>query len=216
MYNRKYEYEDTRSGGLEAVVGDYRIRIEPDDDTFGDTPRDWCNLGTMICFHKNYKLGDKHNYRSDDYGSWDELAKAIKEDFGKDCVLKIIRMYDHSGISLSLGNGYPYNDVWDSGYVGFIVVSKEKIRKEYNVKHVTKAIMAKVDKSLQSEIDVYNQYLDGDIWGFVIEKLKTCDCCHQADNEHIDSCWGYYGIDYAIENAEDALEYELKGETANV
>jgi hypothetical protein len=28
------------------------------------------NLGTMICFHKRYNLGDKHNWDIDDFSEW--------------------------------------------------------------------------------------------------------------------------------------------------
>ena len=33
----------------------------------------------MVCDHKRYKLGDEHDYKIDDYGGWQELRQAIKE-----------------------------------------------------------------------------------------------------------------------------------------
>ncbi len=44
----------------EENIGNYRLKIYQDDNT--DSPRSWDNLGTMICFHRRYNLGDKHNY----------------------------------------------------------------------------------------------------------------------------------------------------------
>lgn len=32
------------------------------DDYPADDPRGWDNIGTMICWHRNYKLGDTHNH----------------------------------------------------------------------------------------------------------------------------------------------------------
>lgn len=31
-------------------------------DEYPESPREWDNLGTMVCFHNRYRLGDKHNY----------------------------------------------------------------------------------------------------------------------------------------------------------
>jgi len=33
-------------------------------DEMAESPREWYNLGTMVCFHGRYNLGDKHNYNS--------------------------------------------------------------------------------------------------------------------------------------------------------
>mgnify|MGYP003341339394 FL=1 len=38
----------------------YELEIEQDDN--GYNPRtEWDNVTTMLCFHKRYNLGDKHN-----------------------------------------------------------------------------------------------------------------------------------------------------------
>ena len=34
--------------------------ISPDE--MADSPRSWDNLGTMVCWHRRYQLGDKHTY----------------------------------------------------------------------------------------------------------------------------------------------------------
>lgn len=38
----------------------YRLRIEQDE--ICNSPRDWDNLGHMVCWHRDYKLGDQHNF----------------------------------------------------------------------------------------------------------------------------------------------------------
>jgi hypothetical protein len=38
----------------------YQIKIEQDE--LDESPREWEPLGTMVCWHKNYELGDKHSY----------------------------------------------------------------------------------------------------------------------------------------------------------
>ncbi len=42
------------------TIGKYLIEILNDEDP--ENPREWDNLGTMVCFHRHYNLGDKHNF----------------------------------------------------------------------------------------------------------------------------------------------------------
>jgi len=97
-------------------------RIEINYST-GDS-REWDNFAKLICFHNRYNLGDDHDYNSDDYSGWDEMRSAIikREDAA---VVLPLYLYDHSGITISTT---PFSCPWDSGRVGFAVVSKEKIR----------------------------------------------------------------------------------------
>ena len=34
------------------------LTIDVHQDPEPESPRDWCNLGTMVCDHRRYKLGD--------------------------------------------------------------------------------------------------------------------------------------------------------------
>jgi len=62
---------------MEAIetetIADYKIEIFPDSQN--ESPREWDNLGTMICFHRNYNLGDKHKYS----GISEAVADIIKD-----------------------------------------------------------------------------------------------------------------------------------------
>jgi len=62
-----------------------------------------------------------------------------------------------------------------------------------------------VEQLLKQEVEAYDQYLRGDIYGFVMEKVKfefeiprydflTVDP-KQLPWEDVDSCWGFYGIE---------------------
>lgn len=44
---------------METYKG-HNIKIEADESP--ENPRDWDNLGSMYCLHRNYNLGDKHNF----------------------------------------------------------------------------------------------------------------------------------------------------------
>ena len=152
---------------LTEVYNTYKINIIQDIDP--ESPREWDNLGNMVCFHKRYTLGDKHNLDIDSL-----------PEFLKNKIYLPIYMYDHSGITIKTS---PYNCQWDSGQVGYIYATKEAIKKEFNCKNLTKNILDKVYKMLESEVDIYDKYLTCEVYGYEI-----------FDNveDFKDSCYGYY------------------------
>jgi hypothetical protein len=66
-------------------------------------------------------------------------------------------MYEHRAVAVSTK---PFSCPWDSGQIGFIFVSKEKLRKEYGVKRITASLVAKAVRILEAEVQEYNQYLN--------------------------------------------------------
>jgi hypothetical protein len=176
----------------------YNINIYPDD--CDESPRECDNLGTMICFHKRYNLGDKHELNQNDFNSWDELEDGIIEHYGKSIILPIY-MYDHSGITISTS---PFGCPWDSGQIGYIFITKEKVKKEYGWKVINKERKNKIIKYLDDEIKTYDQYLRGDIVGYKITNEED-----EEDNE-IDSCWGFYNKDDMIKECESIIDHYLK------
>jgi hypothetical protein len=169
--------------------------IEIKQDMYPESPREWDNLGTMICFHKRYELGDKHKYESGDYDGWDDMYKQFSREFA---VILPLYLLDHSGLAMSTNRSYPFNCPWDAGQVGFIVCSRKQIKREYGCKRITKQILEKVEKLLESEVETYNQYLQGDIYGYVVTG---------PDGVERDSCWGYYGYDYCVQEAQGIVDW---------
>ena len=193
----------------EKRIGDYLIEIFPDYEP--ESPREWCNLGKMICFHKRYDLGDKHDYDHNDYSGWDEMEKAIIKNENAAVILPLY-LYDHSGITISTT---PFSCPWDSGQIGFIYVSKQDVLKEFGGKIVTKKLKGKAEAILKAEVQTYDQYLRGDVYRYKISKVSTCD----QGNEHkeeLDSVWGFYGEEFCMEEAERTVLYYIKEETKKV
>jgi len=181
-------------------VGKYLIEIYPDSSP--DSPREWDNLGTMVCFHKRYNLGDKHDYDKNNYDSWGEMKEDIIKQENVDTILPLY-LYDHGGITMSTS---PFHCPWDSGQVGWIFVSKEKVTEEkldlrngYTVKDI-----------LEGEVKTYDQYIMGDVYGYKVFEVSTCDHGHEH-KEELDSCWGYYGDDECMDEAKSVVEYYMKG-----
>lgn len=160
--------------------------LEVIQDEDAQNPRtEWDNLGIMVCFHNRYILGDqKHGYdfSPEQFKSWADMKRRI-ELWVDTAVILPIYMYDHSGLTIKTT---PFSCPWDSGQIGFIFVPKSKARKEYEVKRITKEIREKIELCLLSEVETYNQYLTGDVYGFKVIS---------AEGEEEDSCWGFYGHD---------------------
>lgn len=193
----------------EKRIGEYLIEIFQDDSP--ESPREWSNLGKMICFHKRYSLGDKHDYNHNDYSGWDEMEKAIVKENNVAVILPLY-LYDHSGITISTT---PFGCNWDSRQIGFIFISKKKMLEEYGGKIVTKKLKERVTEYLKGEVKTYDQYLRGDVYGYKIFKVSTCEQGHEH-KEKIDSGCGIYGEDYCMEEAEGIVQYYIKEETEKV
>ena len=100
----------------------FELVVEHDNDPMN--PRtDWDNITTIVCFHKRYDIGDKTDYKSSDFDSWDELKTQIESD-NKVLLIKPLYMYDHSGITISTS---PFSCRFDSGHVGWIFISEKQL-----------------------------------------------------------------------------------------
>ena len=76
-----------------------------------------------------------------------------------------------------------------------------------NVKHlyfsdIEEVISNKAEALLRGEVSTFDDYIRGNVYGYIVEKKVGCDCCGAVKYEHVDSCWGFYG---------DGLEEDLKG-----
>lgn len=112
-----------------------RLRILQDD---AGNPREWDNLGTMVCSHGRYNLGDEQDFKPEYANNWGEhIAEYFSQESGIDIdpgnyqksvekilnwvsenvVINNLYLYDHSGITISTS---PFSCRWDSGQVGFI------------------------------------------------------------------------------------------------
>lgn len=165
-----------------------KVGIIQDEDA--SNPReDFDNFGHMVCFHRRYDLGDQH-----DFSSPDDVIEWLQGQ-GRDVIYLPIYAYEHGGITLRTG---AFNDPFDSGQVGIIYVTREEVRKEYNCKRISKATLRKVIALLNAEVEEYDSYLTGDVWGYVIE---------DENEEVLDSCWGFYGYQYCKDEAKEQAEW---------
>jgi len=205
---------DTLHTVIKEVDG-YRIEVDIEQDDLAESPREWDNLGTMVCFHSGYNLGDEPYNEYDTYqsllldlggdclkqkdgpDSWHEWARYNNMD--DNIVEKLqayvdqhyltlpLYLYDHSGITM---NTRGFSCPWDSGQVGIIYVSHEKIREEYGVKRVSKKLRERVAKYLTGEVETYDNYLTGEVYWYNARAINL-----DGDEIGEGSCCGFYGED---------------------
>ena len=206
----------------------YSTKIEQDINPFN--PRtDWDNLAVMSCTHPNYNLGDTEpdlspekitailmwqdgekdaaidycqaNISYPEYGREDQEIRAWFKDQDRIFALPLY-LYDHGGISISASRIC----TWDSSAVGYIYLTAKRARDEMQWKLLTKGRIKKIYEYLNNEISTYDQYLTGDVYGYIIE---------DQDCEIIESCWGFFGSDYCQEEADRAVAYLVKRDKKN-
>lgn len=239
MKNKHYAYESPFTM-VDSEGVKYTLKVKQDE--MAEDPRDWDNVCTMVCWHGNYRLGDKHDYDdSDEFFTHVlrdicgmneddiyELSTREKYKLAKESdkvYFKDLNLYDHSGLTISTSCGYPYNDRWDAGCVGWIYVSKEKAMANYggipeknengdfiriphehpngNVTYSTKCApitddnwKVVADYHMENEVETYDLYLRGDVYGYTLVK-------HVVEQELCPHC-GQVVDEYEEEEEEDS------------
>jgi len=174
-----------------------KIRYVHDEDT--ESPRENCDpFGTMICFHKRYRLGDKTELRSSQFDGWSELHAHLEKELGAVVILPLY-LYDHSGIKMSVGSSQfqacdPVG--WDWGQVGFIYCTREDVLKGWMKKRLSKSLLVKAEALLTAQVKEYDLWLQGDCWGYIVE---------DDEGNQLDSCWGYIGREWCEQAGAEAL-----------
>ncbi len=178
----------------------YNIKIVSDEDPAN--PRtDWDGAATMCCWHSRYNLGDWRNgkvlskyysepidllyelagldrdseqeLREGAYISNEELYRLIEE---RGTIISPLYLYDHSGITISMGG---FSCPWDSGQIGWVYMEKDKIDEEFD------GDKDRAWKCMEGEVETYDDFLTGEVYGYDIETI---------DGESTgESCWGYFG-----------------------
>lgn len=156
-----------------------KLRLVIEQDEFPEDPRSWDNLGTMLCCHRDYQLGDCNSNRETEeqlaeicrkYGKSDEeidemtFAEEVQFILDQDDVCGLpLYITDHSGISMQT---YRF-DAWDSSFVGLIFVEKDFYLAQMCLKD-EEDWKAKAKKTLESEIETYSDYLKGNVYQWTL------------------------------------------------
>lgn len=196
----------------------------------------------LYIWHRHYSFGEKHRYRSaseffqallDDANSghsfdfcdrmtgvtkgYERVMKAL----GRHYLMLPIYGYEHGGLTISTG---AFGDRWDSGQLGWIVASRKEVAEWRGLKRLNKKAAESELSSMRSIIQTYDDYLQGNVYGFTLYKVDSEVAAQYTPNElnHMsfdawedflteeDSCWGFYGDDHKKNGIADHLPQEAQ------
>jgi len=167
------------------------LTVSIEYDTGPESPREWDNLGVMVCSHKRYNLGDEQVDPDDYDNNWEDLEKYLRDERNAVVVLPL-GLYDHSGITMYVGDSH---DRFDGGQVGFIYCDQKAVDQYGGTPEEN---LENTEKALRGEVKDYDQFLRGDVYGYIVTNPRT--------GEEVDSLWGIYGIEYAKDEANSAAD----------
>ena len=179
------------------------IKVKYDDDV--ESPRAWDNIGTMYTSCRNLKTDcDFYEHFVSTKVFSTQHGKMFKDSFLAKYIALPLYVYEHSGIAIQTT---PFGDKWDSGIIGIIAVSMDKAR-EYYPDMDDSEIREAATQALQNEIEIFNEYLQGETYQYLIEELK-----HDDEFYYDSSMGGYYGYMgqlAAISDAKAVIDEYLK------
>ena len=224
-------------------------------DLYPIDPRKDCDhIGTMVCKHRKYTLGDVQMTETLQAALYDILCEIDTElsekletlqstmDPGNSKIKKLstealyhqlltdacakylitlpLYLYDHSGITISTTS---FNDRWDSGCVGFIYAKISDVLNLYGWDELTVERNEQVLEYLKDEVEVYDQYLRGDVYRFTLTEQIECLYCHGDERIHdclpckgrgwfegeeIDAVCSFYGDNWTKNGILDYIDAE--------
>lgn len=169
-----------------------KVSVNLDDDAIN--PREDSNLCLMSLFVRNHTLPQEiEGLDTYDFVDYDEMEAELKRQFPV-----VVRVYGylHGGLVF---NTAPFACTWDSGTAGFAVMTEETMTEcGFDLDNAYEII--------KLEVDTYNKYINGMVYAFRIDEVKTCDMgCEHA--ECIEYVGGYYDDDEALAEGYKTARY---------
>lgn len=207
LFPKEGNYEEYTPNNFSTLedkdLKDYRKIVAIVHEDYAENPREeWDNAGTIFSLAPRVFASDKNAEclkvnvcgRDDNgrfYCDYEPLERNVKgiinTNMGRAYVLPIY-MYSHSGERIS---ATPFNDRWDSGRAGYIYMTEETAKKEQLIRKDGKVNWKAVKARLESEIETYDQYISGEVYGFRSHNIQ--DGIIEEDE---DSCYGFFGDDF--------------------
>lgn len=201
-------------------VGAYTVQLHYDDMPY--SPRDWDNLGTMVFEQqRQYMTGEENMGDFSDVLLWALGAEYIEQLLGLTAydafeqggvdelteiqVLSLYHALDTRAVVLPLrvcdsgSSGASIRVCAEDQANGYIYCDRDTILREYGRERLSAKLLAQVEGILRAEVEVYDQYLRGEVYGFIVT---------DPDGKPLDGCWGFFGpagLERAKESAQEAI-----------
>ncbi len=181
--------------------GAYRAEVY--FDLYPQDPREvYDNLSTIISFSNRYNFNDTEKYKNAEFESWTDLANQIKNN---EDIVEIYPLYkfEHSAVKLSIKE---FNNRWDAGQIGFVYVTRQSVNEmlgsDYNY------TAEEIRSAVESELDMYNSYINGDVYRVQIFEVIECGSCNHSNFEELevlDISQSFYNLEEATDSAKAEL-----------
>jgi hypothetical protein len=168
----------------------YRIQVFSDPDA-SNPLEDWGELGTIL------SLNCRHRH-------FDSAAVEDAIEHNPDAVP--LSYYEHGLClwavcgELPLGARCP----WDSRqFAGVWLPDTPTLAAARHYGGRTRSHFMR--KRARQACEVYTQWCNGDVYGYTIERIAACQACEAENATTLDSCWGIFGLDACLNEADAAL-----------
>jgi hypothetical protein len=167
------------------------IRLEQDQDCENPLDND---AGVVFV---TYRADARSQYGNTplDQEEHEEVARKIQ---AGELIGLPVYVYEHGGVIIKAEEGNPFSCPWDSGQSGYVYCTRKTALEWQGGKVLTAKRRAAVLKGLQCSVDAYSSWCNGECYGYIIEG---------ADGEELESCWGFIGDEYAMEEAKRSADY---------
>jgi len=180
-------------------------KVDVFQDWDASSPKDWDTLGELVAFSRlarNYTFSDRVA---------DGTEEEAIERGGYRLLKRFLRFHGEYAVTFRLdegggGQARLYSSDYDgSNPSGFIVTDRLRVNELCGTdpKYHTDEW---IEKALEGELEAWGQYVEGDVWGWVVE----------GPDGQGDSCWGFYGFEYACTQAREALDNAIEYEAEQV
>jgi hypothetical protein len=180
----------------------WTIAIHHDPDC--ESPRDWCNHGTIWAGHAQARFASPDPMPASSvldsviarFGGHD--GPSARAALTRAAIWLPVYRFEHSGVAWRTR---PFHCPWDSARVGIVFVAKDRVRATYGARRIGPALRRSVEAQLSAEVETYGQWANGDCYGYRIL---------DADGAETDaSCWGFIGDpqdSFLIAEARDEID----------
>jgi hypothetical protein len=181
----------------------YNISIYQDE--MAEHPRQFDNLGTMICYKPHADLSDHEKSNCEDIK--DVVYQLLPEEHimpwihGKGETIEDTYELSHYEVMDRINEELEtllsflrHSHILEEFVIrtyngakieGVIYATHEDVKKWFLLSSLNERDIEKATKVLKAEIDEYEAYCNGEVYGYQITK--------KGDEEVLDSCWGFYG-----------------------
>lgn len=163
---------------IDTIEADgWTAAIHPDLDA--SSPEDWTTVG-HLAYRTRQASHNAHELPHEDYDMADNLPADA-------CVVLPVRAWDdRNGTELTIADGWHEADGW--------IYATDASVAETMGEAADRAMIA---AALESELREWVKWAQGDVYGVTVTNPEGAE---------VDACWGFYGMDYAEEEARRMLD----------